>query len=93
MAFIPQPLINHFAEVAVFSRVSGVVVVESDPKACEVCLVVVGDPLNQRFRGNPFLLGPQHNGGAMGVVGTHVVALLATAFLETHPDISLDILK
>ena len=79
--------------MAVFSGVGRVVIVEPNAKAGKVCLVIVGNPLNQGFRGNTFLLGTQHNGGAMGVIGTYVVALLATAFLETYPDISLDILK
>ena len=71
----------------------GVVVIEPHAKAGEIFLVVLGNAFNQCFRGNAFLLGTQHNRGAVSIVSTNVVTLLATALLEAYPDIRLDVLK
>ena len=51
-------------------------------------LVHAGD---QRFRGDAFLFGAQHDGRTMRVVGTDICCIVADELLKTHPDIGLDI--
>ena len=93
MTLVAQALINQLAVMAVFSRMGRVVVVEGHAKACEVCLVIAGNALDQCLGRNTFLFGTQHDGGAVRVIGAYVIALLATAFLEAHPDVGLDIFE
>ena len=51
--------------------------------------------LDQRFRRDAVLLGAQHDWRAVRVVGADVPALgdlvLCLHFLETHPDVRLDV--
>jgi len=61
-------------------------------EAVEVPLVLMPDPLDKLFRGDALLLGPQHDGGAVGIVGADVPAFVAPHFLEAHPDVGLDVL-
>ena len=71
----------------------GVIVIKSHAKAGEIFLMILRNTLNQGFGRDAFLLSPQHNGSAVGVVGANVVALLSTTFLKTHPNVGLDVLK
>ena len=50
------------------------------------------DAFDQLARGQAFLLGAQHDGRAVRVVGTHVVGLMTAHALEAYPDIGLDVL-
>jgi hypothetical protein len=36
--------------------------------------------------------GTEHNGGAVGIVGTDVNAVIASQFLEAHPNVGLNVL-
>jgi hypothetical protein len=47
--------------------------------------------INKLFRAYTGLAGAYHNGSAVSIVGTEIKALIATKFLETHPDIGLEI--
>ena len=58
-------------------------------KVTEICRMTVADLVDQLFRANPALLGLQHGGGAVSIVGTHVMAFVAAQPLESDPDISL----
>ena len=49
-------------------------------------------PRDQVLLANPLLTSADHNGRAVGVVGTDVDAAVASQFLEPHPDIGLEIL-
>ena len=84
--------VDVLGKLAGLFRVRGVVVVEVDVKPGEVAGVLVPDALDQRLRGDAFLLRPQHDGGAVGVVRAHVVALVPAHLLEAHPDVGLDVL-
>ena len=65
------------------------VIVKGNMKAGKVACVFGVNTGYQMFGRNAFLLCPQHDGRAMGVVGAHVVALVPVHFLETYPDIGL----
>src|SRR5690554_2939572 len=93
MALVAQPGIDQLAELAVLFGVRRVVVVEGDPEGGEVILMFPGDSLDQGFGGNALLLGAQHDRGAVGIVGAYIVALVANALLEAHPDIGLDVFQ
>ncbi len=93
MAGIAQRQIDALAVGAVLRRVGGVIVVKADAELGEVGLVLVTHTLDQLLGGDTFLLGTQHDGGAVGVIGAHVMAFVATAFLEAYPDVGLDVLK
>lgn len=49
------------------------------------------DAFDQLARGQVFLLGVQHDGRAMRVVGTHIVGPMIVHVLEAHLDIGLDV--
>ena len=70
-----------------------VVVVELDLEVSEVPLVVRFDLRNLLLRGDAVFFRLEHDGGAMGIVGAHVDALLTAQFLETDPDIGLDVFQ
>ena len=48
---------------------------------------------NQLFRRDAFFFRPQHDGRAMGIVGTDVDTLVAAQFLETNPDVGLNVFQ
>ena len=54
--------------------------------------MLVENPRDQLLGADALLLGPQHDRGAMGVVGADVVHLVAAQSLEAHPDVGLDVL-
>ena len=55
MPVITRRFVDEFGEVAVFVRVRGVVIVETDPKPCKITLMFRADAGNQLFWGNAFL--------------------------------------
>ena len=67
------------------------VVVEADMKVCEIAAVLLLDSLDQLFRADAFLCGAQHDRGAVGIIGTDINAVVAAQFLETYPDVGLDV--
>lgn len=48
-------------------------------------------PLDQLFGRDSFRLCPQHDGGAVRVVGADVPAFMPAHFLEANPDVGLDV--
>ena len=68
------------------------VVVEFDQEAVEIRLVLAPYPGDKLLRGDPLLVGAQHDRRAMGVVGADVMHLMPAHLLEAHPDIGLDVL-
>ena len=69
------------------------VMVELDQKARRISLVTGlnrGDVLFRRAVGG---FCREHNGGAVGVVGAHVAAVMTARSLKTHPNISLRLLE
>ena len=60
-------------------------------KAVKVSLVFVPYAGDQLLRGDALLLGAQHDGRAVGVVGADIVASVSLHFLEAHPDVGLDV--
>jgi len=43
------------------------------------------------FRGNAFAIRPEHDRRAVRVVGANVIAEVAALFLETHPNVGLNV--
>ena len=79
------------AQFAVLFAVRAAVIVELDIKTGEVGDVLFTDGGDQRFFRATFLTGANHNRGAMRIVGTEVATFVAAQFLETDPDIGLDV--
>ncbi len=77
--------------VAGLRGVGGVVVVEADVEAGKIAVMLLPYLGDEGLGGDAFLLRPQHDGGAVGVVGAHVVALVPLHLLEAHPDVGLDV--
>ena len=76
---------------AVLGRIGAVEMVEVDTEGGEVRRVLGTDARNQFFRRNALGLGPQHDRGAVGIVRTDVVALVAGHLLVAHPDVGLGV--
>ena len=49
-------------------------------------------PVDELLGRDALLLGAQHDRGAVGVVGAHVVDAVALHLLEPHPYVGLDVL-
>src|SRR5690606_25373118 len=93
MTFIAAGFVDPLGEITVFFAVGAVEVIEGHLKTGEIGFVLGFYPVNQLFRSNALFFGTQHNGGAMSIVGANVVTLVATGFLETNPDIRLNIFQ
>jgi len=74
-----------------FVRIGRAAVVECDVEGAEIVVMLLPHPRDQLLRRDAFLLGAQHDGRAVGVVGAHVVAGIAAHLLEAHPDVGLDV--
>ena len=88
---VAQVAVNLAGQFVVLGGVGAVPVVKADVKAVQVRLAPgsdVGHELLGRFAS---LLGGNHDGRAVRVVGTHKVDRVALHALETHPDIGLDV--
>jgi len=70
-----------------------VVVVIADVKAREIGLMLLAHLANHLLRGDPKLLGFQHDRGAVSVVSADEIDFMAAHSLVTDPDISLDVLQ
>ncbi len=70
---------------------SGVIIIELHQEIGEIGAMLGADTLDQLLRRYPVLLGAQHDGGAMGIIGADIDALMAPQLLEAHPDIGLDV--
>ena len=88
---VVQPRVDQLRAHPILGRMGGVIVVERNPEVPEVGPMLLADHLDESFRGHPFLLGLEHDGGAVSVVGAHVRAAAAESALEPHPDVGLDV--
>ncbi|MNZ64769.1 hypothetical protein D3C78_829430 [compost metagenome] len=91
VAGVAQLGVDAAGEDAVLFRVGRMVVVEVHQEGGEVGGVLGAHVVDQLLRGDAFLLGAQHDGRAVGVVGADVDGLVATHLLEAHPDVGLDV--
>ena len=91
MTGIVQTVIDGFSKKTVFRTVGAVIVVKGNGKVLKIGLVFLAGFCNQLFRGNAFGLGTQHNGGAVGIIGTDIVTFMTLHFLKAYPYIGLDI--
>ena len=69
------------------------VVVEVDQEIGKIRRMLGLDVIDQLLGGNPFFLRAQHDRRAVGIVRTHINALIAAQLLKTHPYVSLNVLK
>ena len=88
---IAQLQVHGAGQLAVFLGIGRVVTVETDVKAGEIAQVLAVHARDQLFRRDAFLFRAQHDGRAVGVVGTDVITFVSMHFLEAHPDIGLDV--
>ena len=87
-----QPPIDLLRQRRVLGRMGGVPVVEADVIAVQIVRPLGGDACHQFFRRDALGLGLQHDRCAVGIIGPHEQHVLAQHALETHPDVSLDVL-
>jgi len=71
--------------------VRGVKVVEFDTECIQVGELLGGNALDQFLRRYIFLTCTNHDRRAVRIAGANVNAVVATQFLEAHPDIRLDV--
>ena len=88
-----EALVDRLAPVAVFLGVGGVEIVKADEEAGAVPLVLLPDSVDLLLGGDAQFFGGQHDGGAVGIVGTDIQAVVPAGFLETHPDVGLHLLQ
>jgi hypothetical protein len=91
VATVAQARVDGLGDGAVFRRVGRVVVVEGDAEIGKVALVRFTDAGNQLLGADALLLGAQHDGRAVGIVGAHVMTFMVAQFLKAHPDVGLDV--
>ena len=91
MAAGVQPRIQQLGDLAVGVRMGRVVVVEVHAEGGEVAFMPGLDAGDEGFRGDLGLLGGQHDRGAMGVVGAHVVHRVPAQAPRPYPDVGLDV--
>ena len=72
---------------------SGVIVIEANPKAGKIGLMLFGHIGNHLFWSHTQLLSLEHDRCAMGIICTDEVDGVAAQALITHPDISLDMFQ
>ena len=93
MAVCLKPLVNGLTPDAVFIRVCGVKIIEANSEALGVFFMGrlhVGDLL---LWCDPQFFSGQHDGRAVGIVGTHIDAIITARFLEAHPYVSLHLFQ
>ena len=66
-------------------------IIKADCEVGKILPVLLVRPRNQLFRRDPQFVGIEHDGRAMGVVGTDVGALVTLHSLEADPYIGLNI--
>ena len=86
-----QVQINLLGQLVVFRAVGVAPVVEGDVKAVEVLLAASGNVGHKLLGRFARLFGGNHDGCAVGVIGTHEVDGIALHSLRTHPGVGLDV--
>jgi len=86
-----QAVVNGFGELPVFRRVGAVIIVKANMKLRKIGAMFPVSPGNQFFRRDAFILGAQHDGGAVGIIGANINGLMALHLLKAHPYIRLNV--
>ena len=73
-----------------FSPLSGEVV-EVNEESGKVPQVITTHACNQLFRRDPLVSSLDHDRITMGIIGTHIDAMVPLHFLKSYPDIGLDV--
>jgi hypothetical protein len=95
-AGVAQLAVDTLRQLDVFRRIGRIPVVEGDVEAVQVLGAAGGDAGHEFLRRHAFLLGGDHDRGAVGIVGADEVhhALVSTILLhslEADPDVGLDV--
>jgi len=93
VAVFAQLQVDGARQLAILFRMGGMEVVEGHAEVGEIGAVLALDVVDQLFGRDALAFGAQHDGGAMGIIGTDIDALIAAQFLIAHPDVSLDVLQ
>ena len=93
MATLAAQLVDALGVAAVFLAVGRVVAVEVDAEALEIRKMAALHLFDHRLGLLPPRLGAEHDGGAVGVVGAQVDAVVPAQALEARPDVRLDALE
>ena len=91
VAIFFQAFVYRLRKFAILIGVGGMEIVERNCEVMKIALMLFADALDQLFRCDALALGAQHNGCAVGVVGTDIVDLVTAHALEPHPDIGLHV--
>ena len=89
---VPDRLPELSTQFAVLFAVCAAVIVELDVESSEIPDVSVPHFGNECFLAAAFFPRPNHDRRAVRIVGAEVDALVASQFLEAHPDVRLDVL-
>ena len=73
---VTQAGVYQVNEVAVFFGVGAVKIIKTHGKILEVLFVFLSHLAYQFFRGHTFLFGTEHDGCAVGIVGTDVITFM-----------------
>ena len=68
-------------------------VIECDLEVGKIGFVFSFDASNLLFWRNAFFLGAQHDGCAVGVIGTNISTLVSAGLLKAYPDICLNVFQ
>jgi len=68
-----------------------IIVVEFDQEAGEIGAVFLPDSFDELFWADAVLFGPQHDRGAVRVVGAEVITFVAARFLKADPNVGLNV--
>ena len=68
-----------------------VIIIEADKEVSEVELMFSLHGGDLLLRGDAVLLGLEHDGSSMGIVGANVMNFMATGALKANPDVSLNV--
>src|SRR5690606_21207469 len=83
--------VDILAKCLVLGGIRSVIMVKSNMEAIEIGLMLLPYAVYQLLGGNAFLFGAQHDRRAVSVVGTHIMYLVALHFLETNPNVCLNV--
>ena len=83
--------VDLLGQLVVFRAVGAVPVVKADVKSVQVGLATCGDVGHELLRRDAGLLGRNHDGCAVRVVGADKVHLVTLHAHHPHPDVSLDV--
>ena len=86
-----QVTVNRLCQLMVFRAVGAVPVVKRNMKAVQIRLASRSDIGHKLLRCDARLLGGNHDGRAVGIIGTDKIHLVAQHALRAHPDIGLDV--